>query len=260
MPKIIVIATTPSLEKKAHAMAQQLGLSYQEQPTTDADFALGLTEQGLQLQPLASDAPGAIIVDFIHGALAHRRRFGGGKGQLIAKAIGLSRISQPTVLDVTAGLGRDAFVLACLGCNVTMLERSPILAALIEDGLTRAREHPWFRALPLRFIHTDAVTVLQANPPQPDVIYIDPMYPETKKTAQVKKEMQILQTLLGKDDNGDTLLYLAKKVALQRVVVKRPKTAPFLADSPPNQQYIGKSTRFDVYYCHQNQIKQERNT
>ena len=101
-------------------------------------FKLQFDEHGLQL--FKSDEPklGAIRVDFVTGASAHRRKFGGGKGQAIAKAVGLNKGATPHVLDATAGLGRDAFVLAALGCKVTMHERHPVVAALLYDGLQRA--------------------------------------------------------------------------------------------------------------------------
>ena len=81
-------------------------------------------------------------MDFVEGAVAHRRKFGGGRGQSIAKAVGLKSGAMPTVVDATAGLGRDAFVLASLGCKVTLIERSPVVAALLQDGLARAAQDP----------------------------------------------------------------------------------------------------------------------
>ena len=81
----------------------------------------------------------AIYVDFVEGELAHRRKFGGGKGQMIAKAVGLNKGFVPTILDATAGLGADAFVLASLGCEVKMIERSPLARLLLADGLERAK-------------------------------------------------------------------------------------------------------------------------
>ena len=70
----------------------------------------------------------------LHGANAHRSQYGGGS-QLIAKACGVRSKQRPTILDLTGGLCRDAFVLACLGCHVTVIERHPIIHALVNDGL-----------------------------------------------------------------------------------------------------------------------------
>src|SRR5690606_10328681 len=100
--------------------------------------------------------PGPIFVDFLKGPLAHRRCYGGGRGQMISRAVGLRNKPFLTVVDVTAGLGKDAFILATLGCDVVMVERNPIMGALLRDGLTRAQEQAWFRELKLRFIEDDA--------------------------------------------------------------------------------------------------------
>lgn len=102
-------------------------------------FALVLTAERLELRKTDEPKLGAIYVDWVSGAVAHRRKFGGGKGQAIAKAAGLNKGVTPTVLDGTAGLGRDAFVLASLGCKVQMVERHPVVAALLDDGLMRAK-------------------------------------------------------------------------------------------------------------------------
>ncbi|MGL4755264.1 MAG: class I SAM-dependent methyltransferase, partial [Aeromonadaceae bacterium] len=105
--------------------------------TAPAPFALVYTAERLELRKLDEPALGAVYVDFVGGAVAHRRKFGGGRGQSIAKAVGLKSGANPSVVDATAGLGRDAFVLASLGCRVLMLERSPVVAALLQDGLVR---------------------------------------------------------------------------------------------------------------------------
>ena len=101
-------------------------------------FAVQVGAEGLQFVELGDAAPGPVRVDFLEGAVAHRRRFGGGSGQMIAKAVGVGAGIRPSVLDATAGLGRDAFVLATLGCTVSLIERQPLIAALLEDGLARA--------------------------------------------------------------------------------------------------------------------------
>ena len=96
--------------------------------------------QGLQLQQLGPDAPGPVRVDFVEGGAAHRRLYGGGSGQMIAKAVGVAQGVRPRVLDATAGLGKDGFVLASLGCEISLIERQPLIGALLEDGLARAAE------------------------------------------------------------------------------------------------------------------------
>lgn len=188
-----------------------------------------------------------MIIDFLEGKARHRRDFGGGRGQLIAKAIGIKKRDHLTVLDLTAGLGQDAFVLACLGCQVTMVERSKPIAALLADALQRLYEATDSAELSLQLAEQDASDYLQQLQYQPDVIYLDPMYPDTKNTAQPKKEMQILRELIGDDQDAAQLLLLALDKAKYRVVVKRPRHGDRLIEREPDVVYQGKSSRFDVY-------------
>lgn len=196
----------------------------------------------------------SVSIDFLSGALAHRHQFGGGRGQAIAKAIGLKSGNNPTVLDTTAGLAGDAFVLATLGCTVTMLERSEVLFMLIEDALERASLNEAFEPMikqGFTAINRDANDYIKeqllTNNPAPDVIYIDPMYPDRKKSALVKKDMQILQRLHDEEDNAAELLDNALKYAKKRVVVKRPVNAETLSAKKPNTWIKSKKTRYDIY-------------
>ena len=137
MPHIQVFSEVPARDGELDALRQRLA-----DVAFPAPFALVLTESRLELRKLDEPKLGAVYVDFVEGAVAHRRKFGGGRGQSIAKAVGLKSGAMPTVVDATAGLGRDAFVLASLGCKVTLIERSPVVAALLQDGLTRAAQDP----------------------------------------------------------------------------------------------------------------------
>jgi 16S rRNA (guanine1516-N2)-methyltransferase len=225
-------------------------------PTVDTkaraafDFLLCLDTSGWYLAQGKSN----IQVDFIAGANHHRRLHGGGRGQLLAKAVGLKSGNKiPSVIDATAGLGRDAFVLAGLGCQVTLIERSPLVHQLLQDGLARAvlgtdqvlqsivgRMH-------LQFGSAFSMLPALSEEQLPDVIYIDPMFPDRKKKAAVKKDMVAFHALLGADDDADALLDLALQKAACRVVVKRPRHAPCLAGKQPSLVFEGDSTRFDVY-------------
>ncbi len=213
------------------------------------NYKLVKTPKRLELHLLAKDAPGPVYVDFLSGALAHRRQYGGGRNQLIAKAVGVKSKEKLKVLDVTAGLGRDAFVLALLGCDVTMCERSPVIHALLEDGLQRARQEPWFADLSLSLQRLDAGVWLSnlSEVERPDVVYMDPMFPDRTKSALVKKEMRVLRAVVGDDLDAGELLESALKVAKKRVVVKRAKLAATLTERKPDLVYKGKSSRFDVY-------------
>ena len=196
----------------------------------------------------------SISIDFLSGALAHRHQFGGGRGQAIAKAVGLKAGNTPRILDTTAGLAGDAFVLATLGCSVTMIERSALLFMLIEDALERASLNEAFAPIikqGFTAINSDANEYIKeqllTDNTAPDVIYIDPMYPDRKKSALVKKDMQILQKLHGSDDNAAELLENSLLYAKKRVVVKRPVHAEPLSEKKPNTCIKSKKTRYDIY-------------
>ena len=193
-------------------------------------------------------------VDFVGGKMGHRRRFGGGRGQPLARAMGLKGGTDPVIVDATAGLGRDGFVLASLGARVTLLERSPVMAALLADGLDRARRHDETRTISdnyLQLVNTDAAQWLQQCPAQerPDVVYLDPMYPHRSKSALVKKEMRALRAMVGDDVDAPALLDAALDCAKKRVVVKRPKGASPLAGPRPSGDIASKNTRYDLYAC-----------
>ena len=213
-------------------------------------FSLHYDDKGLSLYKTDEPKLGAINVDFVTGAVAHRRKFGGGKGQSIAKAVGLNKGATPVVLDATAGLGRDGFVLASLGCKVILHERHPVVAALLYDGLQRAYNDseigPWMQQN-MSLIFGSSHTLLAQCDSVPDVVYLDPMFPHREKSALVKKEMRVFQELVGGDTDADDLLEFAYPLASKRVVVKRPDYAPFLNDKTPSMQIKTKKNRFDVY-------------
>lgn len=217
-------------------------------------FALVLSTSRLELRKRDEPKLGSVYVDFVAGAAAHRRKFGGGKGQAIAKAVGLNKGVTPSIIDATAGLGRDAFVLASLGCKVQLLERHPVVAALLEDGLKRAQNDDeigsWMKER-MSMLHVPScqalVHLLAEEKQRPDVVYLDPMYPHKKKSALVKKEMRVFQSLVGADLDADELFEPAFALANKRVVVKRPDHAQFIAGKIPSTQIETKKNRFDVY-------------
>ncbi len=214
-----------------------------------APFNLEFTEQQLQLRLNTPDAPGPIYVDFVGGKVAHRRQFGGGRGQPIAKAVGLKPGINPHIVDATAGLGRDSFLFASLGCRVTMVEQSPVIAALLEDGLQRGLADKQITEIcqHIILVNADSADYLQRCTDKPDVIYLDPMYPHREKSALVKKEMRLFQLLLGELPNNSALFAAALGCAKKRVVVKRPKGAETITTQSPTMSICSKNTRYDVY-------------
>ncbi|MFP3029138.1 MAG: 16S rRNA (guanine(1516)-N(2))-methyltransferase RsmJ [Arsenophonus sp.] len=223
---------------------------WQLKHTPTALMALVLTSKYLQLKKINEPKLGGIYVDFISGMMKHRRKFGGGRNEAIAKAAGIKKSYLPAIVDATAGLGRDAFILAALGCEIRMYERHAVVAALLYDGLQRgyanAEIGSWLRQRMI-LIHASSIDSLTTLSPAPNVVYIDPMYPHRQKSALVKKEMLVFQTLVGNDEDADSLLIPAMTIAKRRVIVKRPNYASPLAAIPPQAMIKTKNHRFDIY-------------
>ena len=154
------------------------------------------------------------------------------------------------VVDATAGMGQDSFMLAAAGFEVIGYERSAGIYALLENGLQRAMADPVTREMiddRLQFRHGDAIDELPLLKPQPDAVYLDPMYPpKRRKSALSKKEMQVFRELVGDDDDATRLFETALVTARERVVVKRPHHAEPIGGKP-SMSYESKLVRFDVY-------------
>jgi 16S rRNA (guanine1516-N2)-methyltransferase len=168
----------------------------------------------------------SLSVDFVSGAQAHRRKYGGGKSQLIAKAAGIKPGLFPS-----------------------------ILFQALHEGMQRAYEHGQKEDADLlvilarmRLLNCDGLDFLNnATNITQQVIYLDPMFPERKKSAAVKKDMVLLQKIVGPDDDNNSLFQRAFSTDVCRIVVKRPKLAPSLGDIKPALVFQGQSSRFDVY-------------
>ena len=248
--RVPVLANSDADNTSAKTIACRWGLPSE---STDNDaFQLWLNDGILELHWLQSPQKmSPLVVDFHQGKAAYRAQHTQLKNEAIAKAVGISGQFQPSVVDATAGLGRDAFVLAGLGCSLQLIERHPVVAALLHNGLERAQQEADFIGETCQRMHligTDNLLTGKGFTHEPDVVYLDPMYPKTgKQKAQVKKDMQMFQQLVSSDEDADTLLEPAIALAKYRVVVKRPNSAPFLAEREPNSQIKSKKHRFDVY-------------
>ncbi len=218
---------------------------------------LNADASGLSLQDASEPGTTATRVDFLDATLQYRLRTSG-KRQGLGKAVGLDKAAssqQVFVVDATAGLGRDALVLANLGCRVLLLEQSPLMHALLADGFSRGNRVATseFQGVLARMhlLHTDARQWLAAaargEVERPDVVYLDPMFPPRSKQAKVKKDIALLHQLLGSEPDLASLLQAALAVARYRVVLKRPdgKLPPEL---PAPTLWIGdKPAAFAVY-------------
>lgn len=255
MTEVQVAIAAAADEIRAIALAQSLQLPVVD-PQTLVDPETPLPEgvaavlafagDTLQLTPRDTRQSGPISVDFCTGANRHRLQ---GGAELIVKAVRGRAREALSIVDATAGLGRDSFILASRGFEVTLLERSPVIAALLADGIRRARESAdaTVATIAQRMTLQCADASAWFGQHGADVIYLDPMFPDLGQSALAKKEMQLFQQLAL--DRGDeaALLRAARSAARLRVVVKRPRKAPPLAEVAADYALEGRSVRFDVY-------------
>jgi 16S rRNA (guanine1516-N2)-methyltransferase len=188
-------------------------------------------------------------VDFAGGAVGYRFRRGGERGHPLVRAAGIKKDRLPSIVDATAGLGRDAFLLASAGATVTLIERSAKVHALLEEALARASaESPELAEVVARMtlVHGDAKDRLPQL--KPDVVIVDPMHPPRRNTALVKQEMRQLSAIVGADEDADELMRIALASARERVVLKWPlRAAPLLETPKPSHQFAGKTVRYEVF-------------
>ena len=244
MSTIAVFTSYPELRQPAQALAAQLNLPFSQ----EASCLLILTPDYLGLQQ-GGEKSLPLYIDFMSPKMQYRRQHLCLRREALARALGLKNHTQPYIVDATAGLARDSFVMAALGFHVHLIERSPIIHALINDGMQRAARNTETQAIVQRMhlIHADANAWLQEAHEKPDIIYLDPMFPMRKKSALVKKDMRIFHDIVGDDIDADSLLETALACALRRVVVKRPRLALDLAGIKPAFTLTGSSSRFDIY-------------
>lgn len=246
---VCAASTRPDRIAEAAALAERLALSLVSPDDRTHEVLLALTDDRLEARQTDSRA-GAVAVDFTGGSFGYRRRRGSPREALV-RAVGFKH--EPLeVVDMTAGLGRDAMVLALAGCRVTACEQSPIVHAVLEDGLRRAALDEELAPVLERLVLTsgDAIEVLRAAPRR-DVVYLDPMFPERTGSAVPSKELRLLARIVGASQDAEALLQAAVASGAPRVVVKRPRLAPTLSTAraaAPGMRLEGRSSRFDVYF------------
>ncbi len=255
------------VQKRVKALSQELSLPLAGGGSRDSSGVLCVSRDRLSV--VLKDASGEeseLQVDW--SRLDTASQAGGSLRQpLIRAVLGRNRrCSGSVVLDCTAGLGRDAWILAALGCSVVAVERHPLIYALIRDSLARAGIHRPAAARRMRLCHAEAREILAVLAvrnrgeavgapagflPVPDAVYFDPMFPghEKRKTAE-KKSMRLLRAVVGGlESDQSELLGLALAAARSRVILKRPEKAPVLLSGTirPSHQIRGRGMRYDIY-------------
>ncbi len=160
--------------------------------------------------------------------------------ELVIKAVLGKKKHPTTVMDCTAGFGKDAYLLSLTGSQIEAYESNPLMCALLKDGLNRAGIES------IKVYKKDALSnILKTTC---EVIYIDPMYPATKKSAKNNKQMTFLQSFVGHQGQmAEDLFEQAKGSKAKKIVIKRPVKADYVCNKKPTSQVIGKAARFDVY-------------
>ena len=199
------------------------------------------TDEGLAL----SDGKNTVRGDF--SRLLPRIRRGNLSHELLVRAVKIKGIDHPLVADATAGLGEDSFLLAAAGCRVLLFENDPVIADLLADALERANRDPETAEIAARMtlIRGDSIPALPNLDPAPDVVLLDPMFPERTKSALVKKKFQLLHQLERPCENEAALLDAALTACPKRIVIKRPAKGPYLAGVKPSYSLTGSAVRFD---------------
>ncbi|MES3036720.1 MAG: class I SAM-dependent methyltransferase [Bdellovibrionota bacterium] len=208
-------------------------------PNAKWDFLIGYhPEEGVSL----TDREKRVLkINFDTDPAYHRQKVF--KKDPLIKALGVSQ-GRHRVWDLTAGLGRDALMMAHYGLQVTSFERNPALFLLLQEA---ARSSEECKSLKLRFDFQDAETVLTQLPqpfPENGVIYFDPMFPTKKKSALPPQEMVILRELTGADEDAEEIIEKIHHIPGARAVIKRPDSAPQLKGV--SHSIMAKLVRFDV--------------
>ena len=208
---------------------------------------------------LSSEEGLSLRGDFSH--LAARLKHHNLSGELVVKAAKIRTKDFLTVLDATAGLGEDSFLLAGAGFHVELYEYDPVIAALLKDAIDRALSDPEETvrkaAARMTFHEGDSIEAMKriaaaaadgngTEALRPDVILLDPMFPERKKSGLIKKKFQLLQQLERPCEDEDALLSAAIGAKPVKVIVKRTLKGPYLAGRKPDYSLPGKAIRYDV--------------
>ncbi len=254
--QIIVSSTVNNRElcDKAVSLAEKLQLPFKENIEPSENLLLLFYDlAGLSLCQFYGRRRRiykVLFVDFINGKNGYRLAHNCTIRQPLARAVGIKPGIRPTVIDATAGLGGDGFVLASLGCRVLMYERNPIVFALLDDGLQRARQsaYPQLQEIISRIELAAEESFHALATVSCDTIYLDPMFPQTGATVAKKQSMQLLRQLAGDDPDQQRLISAAEISCAGRITVKRGKGVPAISCKKPDYCIVGKSCRYDIYF------------
>lgn len=236
----------PSSQALAERLAVPLLALQALSPELPQDFFLCYRDGCLKLLDKQTLKKGGLAVD-IEPRPGEQHSYPAPKKDLLAQAIGKKT---RTVIDATTGWAQDSLAIFRMGYELKCIERSPVMAELIQDGFNRLAQKDWVirrELTPPPLLTGNAIALLSGLPEQPDCIYLDPMFPQKRKqSAATRKGMAILRDILGDDEDRADLFAAAWQATGKRLVVKSPDYAEPMAGKP-SESYQGKLLRYDVY-------------
>ncbi len=154
-----------------------------------------------------------------------------------------------TAVDATAGMGEDSLILAAMGYDVTLFEKNKIIYSLLCDAIERGKNEEELNKIMKRMnpINADSIEAMKNLDFEPDVILLDPMFPERQKSALVKKKLQMIQKLESPCTDECKLIFSAMSAKPRKLIVKRPPKGEYLAGIKPDYSLKGKAVRFDCF-------------
>lgn len=240
----MILLTSEEYSDKAKIIADSLNIRYTYNLESAEEVYLLLDEEGLSL----TDGNLKMRGDF--SDMSNRLKQSNLEKEMIVKAVRIKGADRRIkVVDATAGMGEDSLLLAAAGFNVTLYEYNPVIAALLSDCLDRAMKDPKLSEIVsrMKFFRGDSIEALNNMKESPDVVLLDPMFPERQKSGLIKKKFQLLQRLESPCSEETELFEAAVNARPKKIVVKRPAKGPYLAGVKPSHSFDGKAIRYDCY-------------
>lgn len=233
-------------ERWANQLSIPLSCASKENEVLPSDeLHLWVDEQGLAL------AQGNLELRGDFTRMIPRLRPSNLNREFLVKAGRIKNMTSPVALDATAGLGEDPLLLAAAGFRVHLFEYNPVIAALLQDSMERGMEIPELQESISRMTLHIADSIQALRSPEeaigevPDLVLLDPMFPERQKSALVKKKFQLLQQLESPCMEEEELLHAALESGTGKILIKRPLKGPYLAGRKPSYSIAGKAIRYD---------------
>ena len=236
--KLVIVDGTGTRYDEALALSQRVGAPLSDVPgegltlLLDSD-RLSLIGYGMRYQGDVSQ-----MLYRITGGRVHH--------EMLAKAA-KTKTAHPVAIDAAAGMGEDAMLLAAAGYEVYLFEQNPVIAALLRDALRRAKAHPVLGELVgrMHFTEGDSIALMPRLSVQPELVYLDPMFPPRRKSGLIHKKLQLIQKLEQPCSAEEELLAAAMALHPKKIIVKRPLNGACLAGRKPSYTVKGKAIRYD---------------